>query len=72
MTKAYEEGTAHYGASGHQTGGRVNFIAVGSSSMSNLGNDYYSQNFYDLISYKKALDKGNMPAFRGMKLSDDD
>ena len=45
MTKAYEEGTAHYGASGHQTGGRVNFIAVGSSSMSNLGNDYYSQNF---------------------------
>ena len=72
MTKAYEEGTAHYGASGHQTGGRVNFIAVGSSSMSNLGNDYYSQNFYDLPSYKKSLDNGNSPTFRGMKLSNDD
>lgn len=72
MTKAYEEGTAHYGASGHQTGGRVNFVAVGSSSMSNLGNDYYSQNFYDLPSYKKSLDNGNSPTFRGMKLSNDD
>jgi oxygen-independent coproporphyrinogen III oxidase len=72
MTKAFETGEAHYGASGHQPGGRVNFIAVGSSSMSNLGNDYYVQNFYDLASYKKALDKGNLPSFRGIKLSDDD
>ena len=72
MTKAYEAGEAHYGASGHQPGGRVNFIAVGSSSMSNLGNDYYVQNFYDIQSYKKALDKELLPAFRGLKLSDDD
>jgi len=72
MTKAYEAGEAHYGASGHQPGGRVNFIAVGSSSMSNLGNDYYVQNFYDILSYKKALDKGLLPSFRGMKLSSDD
>ena len=72
MTKAFDEGNAHYGASGHQTGGRVNFIAVGSSSMSNLGNDYYVQNFYDIPSYKKALDKDLLPSFRGMKLSNDD
>ncbi len=72
MTKAYEAGEAHYGASGHQPGGRVNFIAVGSSSMSNLGNDYYVQNFYDIPSYKKALDKGLLPAFRGLELSEDD
>ena len=72
MTKAYEAGEAHYGASGHQPGGRVNFIAVGSSSMSNLGNDYYVQNFYDISSYKKALDKGLLPAFRGLELSKDD
>jgi len=72
MTKAYETGEAHYGASGHQPGGRVNFIAVGSSSMSNLGNDYYVQNFYDILSYKKALDKGLLPSFRGIKLSKDD
>jgi len=72
MTKAFREGTAHYGASGHQTGGRVNFVAVGSSSKSNLGDDYYAQNFYDLKSYKKCLDKGEFPTFRGMKLSRDD
>ncbi len=72
MTKAFREGTAHYGASGHQTGGRVNFVAVGSSSKSNLGDDYYAQNFYDLKSYKKYLNKGEFPTFRGMKLSKDD
>jgi oxygen-independent coproporphyrinogen-3 oxidase len=72
MTKAFEAGDAHYGASGHQPGARVNFLAVGSSSMSNLGFDYYSQNFYDLESYKASLDKGNLPVFRGMKLSEDD
>ena len=72
MTKAFKEGTAHYGASGHQTGGRVNFIAVGSSAKGNLGNDYYSQSYYDLPSYKKCLDKGILPTFRGMKLSKDD
>ena len=72
MTKAFKEGTAHYGASGHQTGGRVNFIAVGSSSKSNLGDDYYAQNFYDLKTYKKCIDNGEFPIFRGMKLSNDD
>ena len=71
-TKAFKAGEAHYGAAGHQPGGRVNFIGVGSSSMSNLGNDYYFQNFYDLPSYKKALDKQLFPSFRGMKLSEDD
>jgi oxygen-independent coproporphyrinogen-3 oxidase len=72
MTKAFKTGEAHYGASGHQPGGRVNFIAVGSSSMSNLGNDYYVQNFYDLPSYKKALDSNLLPSFRGLKLNQDD
>ena len=72
MTKAFEEGQAHYGASGHQTGGKVNFIAVGSSSMSNLGDCHYAQNFYDLESYKKCLDEGKLPTFRGMSLSEDD
>jgi len=72
MTKAFIGGESHYGAAGHQTGGRVNFISVGSSAMSNLGNDYYAQNFYDLDSYKKSLDKGVLPIFRGLKLSEDD
>ena len=72
MTKAFKEGTAHYGASGHQTGGRVNFFGVGSSSKSNLGDHYYAQNVYDIEKYKKFIDKGELPIFRGMKLSKDD
>ena len=72
MTKAFENGQTHYGAAGHQTGGRVNFVAVGSSSMSNLGNDYYMQNLYDINSYKKVLDKGELPCFRGLMLNEDD
>ena len=50
----------------------INYIAVGSSSKSNLGDYYYSQSYYDLPSYKKCLDKGELPTFRGMKLSKDD
>jgi oxygen-independent coproporphyrinogen-3 oxidase len=72
MTKAFREGTAHYGASGHQTGGKVNFVAVGSSAKGNLGDDYYSQSYYDLPSYRKSLDRGMLPIFRGIKLSKDD
>ena len=53
-------------------GGKANFIAVGSSAMSNLGNEYYAQNFYDIPSYKKSIDNGNLPIFRGLKLSGDD
>ena len=72
MTKAYEDGTAHYGASGHQTGGRVNFVGIGSSATSNMGDDYYSQNYYDIKFYQKALDENKLPTFRGLKLNDDD
>ena len=45
MTKVFEEGTAHYGASGHQTGGRVNFVAVGSSATSNMGDHTIHKTF---------------------------
>ncbi len=72
MTKAYEEKSTWYAATGHQPGGRVNFIAVGSSAKGNLGDDYYSQNHYDLKTYKKCLDNNQFPVFRGMKLSKDD
>ena len=66
------KGQIHYGASGTQTGGRVNFVGVGSSTKGNLGDEYYSQNHYDLGTYKKFIDKNLFPVFRGMKLSNDD
>ena len=67
-----KKGNVHYGASGTQTGGRVNFVGVGSSTKGNLGDEYYSQSYYDLTTYKKCIDKGIFPTFRGMKLSKDD
>ena len=72
MTKAFEERSTWYAATGHQPGGRVNYIAVGSSSKMNLGDDYYAQNFYDIHTWKTCLQKGKFPVFRGMKLNKDD
>ena len=62
----------HYAAAGTQTGGRVNFVGVGTSTKGNLGDEYYHQNHYDLKAYKKCLDNEIFPIFRGMKLSEDD
>ncbi len=72
MVKELKKKKVHYAAAGTQTGGRVNFIGVGTSTKGNLGDDYYHQNHYDLKAYKKCLDKGIFPIFRGMKLSKDD
>ena len=72
MVEAKKRGEVHYGASGTQRGGRVNFVGVGSSTKGNLGNEYYSQNTYNLEVYKKCLDKNIFPTHRGMKLSEDD
>lgn len=72
MSKAAKKGELHYAAAGTQSGGRVNFVGVGSSTKGNMGDEYYSQNVYDLKSYKKCIEKNIFPTFRGMKLSDDD
>ena len=72
MVQEKSKGNVHYAAAGTQTGGRVNFVGVGSSTKGNLGDEYYSQNHYDLKAYKKCIEKGVFPIFRGMKLSKDD
>ena len=72
MVKELEKKNVHYAAAGTQTGGRVNFVGVGTSTKGNLGDNYYHQNHYDLKAYRKCLDKGIFPVFRGMKLSEDD
>ena len=72
MIKELKKKNVHYAAAGTQTGGRVNFVGVGTSTKGNLGDDYYHQNHYDLDAYRKCLDKGVFPVFRGMELSEDD
>ena len=72
MVKELKKKKVHYAAAGTQTGGRVNFIGVGTSTKGNLGDDYYHQNHYDLKAYKKCLENNIFPIFRGLKLTKDD
>ena len=72
MIKELKKKKVHYAAAGTQTGGRVNFVGVGTSTKGNLGDEYYHQNHYDLKAYKKCLDNEMFPICRGMKLSEDD
>ena len=69
---ANKERKAYYNSCGLQKGAAINFVAVGSSGKNTLGDDYYAQSYYDLPAYKKCLDKGVLPTYRGMKLSKDD
>ena len=72
IVKELKQKKVHYAAAGTQSGGRVNFVGVGTSTKGNLGDEYYHQNHYDLKAYKKCLNKGIFPIFRGLKLSKDD
>jgi len=72
LAKANRERKAYYNSCGLQKGAATNFVAVGSSGKGNLGDEYYSQSYYDLPSYKKCLDNRKFPTYRGIKLSKDD
>ena len=72
LIKAMKNEQALYNSLGTQTGDVTNFIALGSSGNGCLGDDYYFQNYYEQNSYKKSLDEGEFPIFRGIKLNDDD
>ena len=61
MVKELKKKNVHYAAAGTQTGGRVNFVGVGTSTKGNLGDDYYHQDHYDLKAYKKCLDNNVFP-----------
>ena len=58
MTKAFKEGEAHW-CIWTSNWRKSKFYCSKVLTMSNLGNDYYVQNFYDLPSYKKAIDRGH-------------
>ena len=69
---AMKEKKAYYNSLGVQKGAATNFVAIGSSAQGSLGDEYYSQNFYSINLYKKSLDEGKLPIYRGIKLSADD
>ncbi|GAD19620.1 coproporphyrinogen III oxidase [Helicobacter fennelliae] len=56
---------------GYTTKGFSQTIGIGLTSISE-GKDYYAQNYKDMALYESALDRGEMPIERGIRLSDED
>lgn len=71
LFKAIEKGELHRNFQGYTTKGGADLIGIGVTSIGN-GADYYAQNYKDLKQYEEALDKGELPTFKGYKLSEDD
>ena len=71
LFKAIEKGELHRNFQGYTTKGGADLIGIGVTSIGN-GVDYYAQNFKDLKTYEDALDNGELPVFKGYKLSPDD
>ncbi len=71
LFRAIEKGELHRNFQGYTTKGGTQLIGIGLTSIGN-GERYYIQNFKDMKSYESALDRGELPIFRGVKLSDDD
>ena len=71
LFKAIDKGELHRNFQGYTTKGGADLIGIGVTSIGD-GVDYYAQNFKDLPTYEKAIDAGELPVFKGYKLSDDD
>jgi len=71
LFKAIQKGELHRNFQGYTTKGGADLIGIGLTSIGN-GVNYYAQNFKDLSSWENAIDNGNLPVFKGYKLSDDD
>ncbi len=71
LFKAIEKGELHRNFQGYTTKGGADLIGIGVTSIGN-GVDYYVQNFKNLSDYEEAIDKDELPVFKGYILSDDD
>jgi oxygen-independent coproporphyrinogen-3 oxidase len=71
LFQAIEKGELHRNFQGYTTKGGTQLIGIGLTSIGN-GESYYIQNFKDMKSYEKSLEKGELPIFRGVKLNEDD
>ena len=68
---AIEKGELHRNFQGYTTKGGTQLIGIGLTFIGD-GERYYIQNIKDMKSYEVSIDKGELPIFRGVKLSDDD
>ena len=68
---AIEKGELHRNFQGYTTKGGADLIGIGLTSIGE-GKSYYVQNHKDMKLYEEALDKGELPTERGVKLNQDD
>jgi len=71
LFKAIEKAELHRNFQGYTTKGGADLVGVGLTSIGK-GKDYYVQNFKDMKEYEAAIDAGNLPVQRGIKLTEDD
>lgn len=71
LFKAIAKGELHRNFQGYTTKGGADLIGIGLTSIGN-GIDYYAQNFKELEAWENALDSGDLPIFKGYRLSNDD
>ncbi len=71
LVRAQQEGHLHRNFQGYTTRGDCDLVAMGVSSISKV-RDVYSQNGKDLESYYRALDAGQLPVIKGIRLTEDD
>ncbi|MDN5104318.1 oxygen-independent coproporphyrinogen III oxidase [Aliarcobacter butzleri] len=71
LFKAIEKGELHRNFQGYTTKGGADLIGIGLTSIGN-GVDYYAQNFKELEPWENAIDNGDLPVYKGYRLSDND
>lgn len=71
LFSALKNGTLHRNFQGYTTKGGADLIGIGLTSIGE-GDDYYAQNFKDLLSYENAIDAGRLPNAKGVLLSTED
>jgi oxygen-independent coproporphyrinogen-3 oxidase len=68
---AIEKGELHRNFQGYTTKGGADLIGIGLTSIGE-GKSHYVQNYKDMKEYEAAIDAGNLPTERGVKLNEDD
>lgn len=71
LFKALEDGSLHRNFQGYTTKGGAQLIGIGLTSIGE-GDDYYAQNYKDMVSYEAAIDAGKLPNAKGIYLNSED
>lgn len=71
LFKALQNNTLHRNFQGYTTKKGANLIGVGLTSIGE-GENYYAQNYKDMLNYQKAIDNKKLPFEKGIILNEDD